>query len=96
MGILFFDAGTYFYDGDVKESAIYSSLQTDVNEVFSIENIVPNNQLSLYSVYSFSSSAVEEIEFAKTLLLGTISVALIFASIIAILIIKKKRTNVKK
>jgi hypothetical protein len=86
IGILFVNAGTYFYTSGVEDKAIYSSFAPDATSVFNEATVYPKDNLSVYAVYSPTSSSLDQgTSWLQTILLLTIGIGLVLAAIAVII-----------
>jgi hypothetical protein len=96
LGVLFSSAGTYYYSSNVNGRAIYSSPVTDATNTFTEATLNPNENLSIYAVYTSSSSSNPRLtknSWVEPILLVVAISGLIVAIIVAGLAYSKKRNS---
>jgi len=96
IGILFSNAGTYYFATGVSDKAIYSASQPTATNMFPLGSSSPTCQLSVYATYTSSpTSPSQTIEWVPTLLYLIVIMGLIIAAVLAILLVNARKKEKK-
>jgi len=95
LGILFSSAGTYYYVSSVNGKSLYSSSITEAPNTFSGGTANPNEELSVYAVYSAATSSSspndQGIGLVETVLLVVAIFGIVLAAIVIGLVVRSKK-----
>ena len=93
LGIVFLNAGTYYYGSGVSEKTIYSAPLSDTLNPFLAGQSSPTNELSIYAVYTPTSSALDQnTPWLQTILFWTVIAGLIIAAVAVAVVARAKKT----
>lgn len=96
IGILFSNAGTYYFATGVSDKAIYFTSQPTATNTFPLGSSSPTCQLSVYATYTSSpTSPSQTIEWVPTLLYLIVIMGLIIAAVLAILLVNARKKEKK-
>lgn len=96
LGVLFSNAGTYYFDTGVSDRAIYSTTQSTATTTLPLGSFSPSCQLSVYATYTSSpTSPSQPVEWVPTLLYLIVIMGLIIAAVLAILLVKARKKEKK-
>jgi hypothetical protein len=93
LGILFSNAGTYYFATGASDKAIYYTSQTTAANTFPLGNSSPAEQLSVYATYTPLNQSVEGIH---TFLFWVLIIGLIIAAVLTILILNARKKEKKR
>jgi hypothetical protein len=93
LGIVFLNAGTYYYGSGINEKTIYAAPLSDTLNPFPAGQSAPTNELSIYAVYTPSTPSDQNTTGLQTILLGTVIAGLIIAAIAVAVVARAKKTN---
>jgi hypothetical protein len=91
LGIVFLNAGTYYYGSGASEKTIYSAPLSNTLNPFPAGQSAQTNELSIYAVYTPIISSDQNTEL-QTILFGTVIAGLIIAAVAVAVIVKSKKT----
>jgi hypothetical protein len=91
LGVLLSSAGTYYFAAGVSGKAIYSASVSDAPSTLTNGAANPNQNLSIYAVYTPPASGDQGGNWIPTVLLGIAVAGLIVAAIGAITLIRRKK-----
>lgn len=100
LGVLFSSAGTYYYASGVGGKALYSAPASDAPSTFAAGTANLNEDLSVYAVYTSSTSSAplpngQGSDWVQTLLL-VIAVAGVIVAAVAVALVLRGRKPVKR
>jgi hypothetical protein len=96
LGVLFSNAGTYYFATGVSDKAIYFTTQPTATNTFPLGSYSPSRQLSIYATFTSSpTSPSQPVEWVPKLLYVIVIMGLIIAAVLAILLVnaRKKERN---
>lgn len=93
LGIVFLNAGTYYYGSGVNEKTIYSAPLSDTLNQFPAGQSAPTNELSIYAVYTPTSAPSDQnTTWLQTILFWTVIAGLIIAAGAVAVVARAKKT----
>ncbi len=91
IGVLLSGAATYYSTPDADGTAVYFAQASEAATLFPSGTVIPNETMSVYAVFSPSSSQDQNGDRLQTLLVGVMITGLILAVIVVIVLFVRKK-----
>ena len=100
LGIIFLNAGSYYYGAGVSEKTIYSAPLSNTLSLFPSGNATQNSELSIYAIYTPSTSSTPEpsdqtTDWIQAILFWIVIAGLIIAAIVTAIVATAKKRGKK-
>jgi hypothetical protein len=93
LGVVFLNAGTYYYGSGASEKTIYSAPVSNTLNPFPAGQSAQANELSIYAVYTPTTTPDQNTPGLQTILLWTVIAGIIIAAVAVAIVAKSKKTN---